>query len=120
MLHFGEFFATGNAQAEIFEIIAAVSMQYEAMMPVIHAQVTPITFALLRQFEADHRGSKMFPRIEILYPDAHVAEFCDLYHGVLLKRLMWLVTSLVLYRFSCFSHHSAPSATRRTASVSVG
>jgi hypothetical protein len=48
-------------------------MEHEAMVPVVHPQVATIAFPVIRQFHADNRRGEILPRIEILYPDTHVA-----------------------------------------------
>src|SRR5690349_8486906 len=61
-------------------------MEHEAMMPVIHAQITAIAFPFIRELQADNASSKIFPGVEVFHSKAHVAEFCDSDHSPLLKQ----------------------------------
>src|SRR5258706_7807924 len=61
-------------------------MEHEAMMPVIHAQVTAIAFSFVGELQADNVCGKVFPCVEVFHPKSHVAEFCYPDHDSLLKQ----------------------------------
>src|SRR5271155_5506562 len=72
-LHLRELVGTGNAQSQVCEVVAAVGMQHDPMMQIVHPQVASIRLALVGHLEADDVAREIFPRGEVLHPDSHVA-----------------------------------------------
>ena len=67
LLHLGKFLGAGHAEAQVRQVVAAVGMQDEAVMPIVHAQVAAVAFALLRQLQADESRGEVLPRFEVLH-----------------------------------------------------
>ena len=84
-LHLREFVGASDAEAEVCQVVAAVGMQHEPMMQVVHPQVASIGLAFIGQLEADDASREIFPRVEIFHPDSHVAQLCYLDHLFFLR-----------------------------------
>ena len=50
-LHLREFVGAGDAESQVCEVVAAVGMQHDPMMQVVHPQVASIGLAFVGQFE---------------------------------------------------------------------
>ena len=82
-LHLAELVGARDAKAEIREVVAAVVVEDDAVMPVIHAEIAAISLAVVRDLEADDLRGKPFPVVEPLHADADVPELRDLDHVLL-------------------------------------
>ena len=80
MLHLTEFSGPCHPEAQVHQIVAVVSVEHDAMMPIIHPEVAAVALFVLDQFHADDPGGKVFPFIGILHPDTHVAQLGYLDH----------------------------------------
>src|ERR1700724_452542 len=110
MLHLREFIGTCDAKSQVGEVVAAVGMQHDSMMLVVHPQVASFGLAFIEQLESNDVSREIFPCVEILHPEPHVAQLCYLDHLYFLR---------AFHRASVRTQ-SEPRATRRTESVSVG
>ena len=84
MLHLVEFFSPGDPEAQIAEIVTAVVVQHQPVVPVIHAQIAAVGLAVVAHLKTDHRGRKILPGCAVFDPDSHIPELCYLNHVVLL------------------------------------
>src|SRR6266849_7238634 len=87
MLHFAEFIWPRHAKTEVLQVIAAVGMSGQAMVPIIHPQIEAVGFAVVGQFKADNLSGKFLPFIGVLHAKSDVAQLSDLDHLDLPKRL---------------------------------
>src|ERR1700722_20268094 len=82
-LHLSELGGAGDAETEVFEIIGAVVVEHESMVPVVHAQVAAVAFTVVGQLHPENSRGEAFPFVEPLYADTHVAQLGYLDHFVL-------------------------------------
>src|SRR5579863_8660650 len=74
-MHFGEFLRPRNPEAERVEIVAAILLEDEAMVPGIHPQIAAPRLALIDQLEAEDFGRILLPAAEAGDAEAQIAEF---------------------------------------------
>src|SRR5271156_7226241 len=79
-LHLREFVGACHPKSQVREVIAAVSMQHDAMMEIVHPQVASIGLAFVGDLEANDIGCEVLPCCEVFYADAHVTQLSCLNH----------------------------------------
>ena len=80
-LHRGEFLRPGHAPAHVGQVIAAISVQDDAVMPKVHPQIEPVPFAFIDDFHAGDFGGVSAPDSEIGNGKTKIAEFGDDRHS---------------------------------------
>ena len=86
--HLLELAGARDTQPEVCEVVGAVLVQHEAVVPVVHAQITTVRLAVVDDLHAEDVARRATPCIEVLDAEAHVAEFGYLNHHRL--REWWL------------------------------
>src|SRR5271156_2900356 len=91
-LHLREFVGACHAKSQVCEVVAAVSMQHDAMMKIVHSQVASIGLAFLDDLEADDIGCEVLPCREVFHADAHVTQLSYLNHSFSSKRCLSVIS----------------------------
>src|SRR5271168_4700116 len=85
-LHLREFVGACHAESQVCEVVAAVSMQRDAMMEIVHPQVASIGLAFIGDLKAHDIGCEVLPCCEVFHADAHVTQLSYLNHSFSSKR----------------------------------
>src|SRR5580658_5426573 len=79
-LHLREFVGACHAKSKVCEVVAAVGMQHDTMMEIVHPQVASIGLAFVSDLKANNIGCEVLPFREVLHADAHVTQLSYLDH----------------------------------------
>jgi hypothetical protein len=80
VLHFPEFIRPRHPKPQILQVVTAVGMNSEPVVPIIHAQIVAAGFAVVGQFKADSLSGKLLPCVGVIDAESDIAQFSDLNH----------------------------------------